>query len=95
MRTNLSKLFFISKLFLTFSISAFLFSGCVGQKTLSNPNTQTGAGIGAVTGAIIGGNIGDRSGSNIAGAAVLGAAIGGAAGNATGDNRPQQTGGWE
>ena len=80
---------------LVFGVSAFLFSGCIGQNTLSNPNAQTGVGIGAVTGAIIGGNIGDRSGSNIAGAAVLGAAIGGAVGNATGDNRPQQTGGWE
>ena len=76
---------------LVLALSAFLFSGC----TLSNPNTQTGAGIGAVTGAVIGGNIGDRSGSNIAGATVLGATIGGAVGSATGDSRPQQTGGWE
>jgi hypothetical protein len=82
-------------LILIFGVSAFLFSGCVSQNTLSNPSVQTGAGIGVVTGAIIGGNVGDRSGSNIAGAAVLGATIGGAIGNATGDSRPQQTGGWE
>lgn len=95
MKTNLSKPFFTSKLFLAFTLSTFLFSGCVGQNTLSSPDAQRNAGIGAVTGAIIGGNIGDGSGSNIAGGAVVGAAIGTAIGNATGTDKPQQTGGWE
>jgi len=83
------------KLFLLTSASLALFSGCINQDSISNPDTQTAATVGAVTGAVIGGNVGDGSGSNIAGGAVIGAAVGAAIGNATGNKQPQQTGGWE
>lgn len=83
------------KILLISGLGMSLFSGCVTQDQLSNPDVQTGAAVGAVTGAVIGGNVGEKSGTNIATGAVLGALAGGAIGNAASDGQPTQNGGWE